>query len=83
MVCNPVIYFVATKLQRAFPAPGFRDAGNDGRLGDLLYIGNSGFCYSSSMSGSNGVYLTFTVASLYHSDAGHRAYGLQLRCLSE
>ena len=65
-----------------YPAPGFRDAGNFGRLGDLVYVGHHGFSYSSSVSGSNGVYLGFDVTWLGPSSASSRAYGFQLRCLS-
>ncbi|WP_300646482.1 hypothetical protein [uncultured Rikenella sp.] len=46
-------------------------------------VGNNGFGYSSSVSGSNGVYLGFSVTTLFPSSADSRAYGLQLRCLSE
>ncbi|WP_304708312.1 hypothetical protein [uncultured Rikenella sp.] len=66
-----------------YPAPGFRDAGNNGRLGALTNVGNYGFSYSSSVSGSTGVYLDFYVAHLNPSYANSRAFGLQLRCLSE
>ncbi len=75
-----------TKLNLLFPAspaPGYRDAGNNGRLGALAHVGNYGFGYSSSVSGSTGVYLNFDVAHLYPSYASSRAFGFQLRCLSE
>ncbi|WP_294600945.1 hypothetical protein [uncultured Rikenella sp.] len=48
-----------------------------------MSIGHYGFCYSSSVSGSGGVYLGFYVTSLNPSDASSRGHGLQLRCLSE
>ncbi len=66
-----------------YPAPGFRDVGTNGRLGDLVGVGNNGFSYSSSVSGSYGVYLGFRVTNLYPSLASSRGYGFQLRCLSE
>ena len=66
-----------------YPAPGYRDAGSNGRLGALASVGNHGFSYSSSVSGSNGVYLDFNVTSLSPSFASSRAHGFQLRCLSE
>ncbi|WP_304708213.1 hypothetical protein [uncultured Rikenella sp.] len=65
------------------PAPGFRDAGSNGRLGDLMGIGNDGFSYSSSVEDSNRVCLYFYTQRLDASYLGYRAYGLQLRCLSE
>ncbi|WP_300853248.1 hypothetical protein [uncultured Rikenella sp.] len=61
-----------------YPAPGFRERANGGPG----YVGSSGFSYSSSVSGSNGVYLNFSVTDLNPSRAHGRAYGLQLRCLS-
>ncbi|WP_300728806.1 hypothetical protein [uncultured Rikenella sp.] len=64
---------------RENPAPGFRDRANGG----LSYVDGDGFSYSSSVSGSNGVCLYFGVTNLYPNSAGHRAHGLQLRCLSE
>ena len=75
-----------TKLNLLFPAspaPGYRDAGNNGRLGALAHVGNYGFGYSSSVSGSTGVYLDFYVTGLNPSYAYLRAHGLPLRCLSE
>ncbi|WP_294596513.1 hypothetical protein [uncultured Rikenella sp.] len=48
-----------------------------------MYVGHHGFSYSSSVSGSNGVYLDFGVTYLGLSNAHSRAYGFQLRCLSE
>ncbi len=60
-------------------APGFRERAN----GVLSNVGTYGFSYSSSVSGSNGVYLDFNVTHLYSSFAYPRGYGFQLRCLSE
>ncbi|WP_300828805.1 hypothetical protein [uncultured Rikenella sp.] len=65
-------------------APGFRNAGNEtGWEGITRRIGRDGFSYSSSVSGSNGVYLNFYVTNLNPSNSNYRAYGFQLRCLSE
>ncbi len=61
------------------PAPGDRLHNS----GALFYIGNYGFSYSSSELGNNGMFLCFNMTSLNPSDATRRAYGLQLRCLSE
>ncbi|WP_300829475.1 hypothetical protein [uncultured Rikenella sp.] len=61
------------------PAPGFRERANGG----LSSVGSSGFSYSSSVGGSNGVCLHFGVTYLNPSHASSRAYGFQLCCLSE
>ncbi len=61
------------------PAPGFRSNAS----GALSSVGTDGFSYSSSVSGSNGVCLHFGVTYLNPSHASSRAYGFQLRCLSE
>ena len=66
-----------------YPAPGFRDAGNNGRLGALTGVGHYGYSWSSSFSGTSGVFLYFYSQYLNPSHAGLRAGGLQLRCLSE
>ena len=66
-----------------YPAPGFRDAGNSGRLGALADVGNNGCSWSSAVSSTSGVFLNFGVAHLYPSGANRRGYGFQLRCLSE
>ncbi len=68
-------------MRCAVPAPGFRDAGNNGKNGDLMNVGNSGFSWSSSVSGSNGVYLNFNATNLNPSNTNNRAFGLQVRCL--
>ncbi len=67
-----------------YPAPGYRDAGSrTGGEGDLWYVGYNGYSWSSSVSGSNGVYLYFNATGLNPSNASHRAYGFQVRCLQE
>ncbi len=70
------------KQYRAAP-PGYRDAGNVGRMGALTHVGNYGSCYSSSISGSKGVYLDFSAPNLRIGYASSRGHGIQLRCLSE
>ncbi|WP_304708826.1 hypothetical protein [uncultured Rikenella sp.] len=65
------------------PAPGFRDAGYYGRLGTLMSVGLDGYSWASTVSGTNGMSLAFNVTELYPSGAYNRAYGFQLRCLSE
>ena len=38
---------------------------------------------ATAVSGTNGMHLSFNVTWLYPSGADSRAYGFQLRCLSE
>ncbi|WP_298064898.1 DUF4906 domain-containing protein, partial [uncultured Rikenella sp.] len=54
-------YYVPTSgaVRAWYPAPGFRDSGNNGQDGGLMHVGNSGYSWSSAVSGSNGVYLNF------------------------
>ncbi len=66
-----------------YPAPGYRDAGNYGRLGDMNGVGNGGYSWASTVSGTNSMNLDFHVAQLYPSYVGSRGRGFQLRCLSE
>ncbi len=64
-------------------APGYRDAGNNKRFGDLMRVGSNGSCWSSAFSEAYSVFLhldTQNFASSYVTNCGH---GLQLRCLSE
>ncbi|WP_294600804.1 hypothetical protein [uncultured Rikenella sp.] len=70
-------------FQLPLAAPGFRDAGNRGRAGEPVGAGYYGYCWSSAVSGIRGVYLDFYTQSLDPVHASNRAYGLQLRCLSE
>ncbi len=65
------------------PAPGFRDAGNNGQSGNLMNVGLGGYSWSSTVSGTSGMNLNCDVAWLSPSSAYYRAHGLQLRCLSE
>ncbi|WP_300828999.1 hypothetical protein [uncultured Rikenella sp.] len=64
-------------------APGFRERDNGG----LVDVGNSGYSWSSTSYGSGGhyrgMYLDFNATALYPCYTTYRAYGLQLRCLSE
>ena len=64
-------------------APGFRDAGNRGRPGELVGAGYYGYCWSNATSGSRGMYLDFYTLSLDPVHASNRGYALPLRCLSE
>ncbi|WP_304708663.1 hypothetical protein [uncultured Rikenella sp.] len=64
-------------------APGFRDSGHHGRLGGLISVSNNGFSWSLATSSIDGLYLDFGMTALNPSNASSRAYGFQLRCLSE
>ncbi len=63
-------------------APGFRDGGNNGRLGDLGNVGREGNSWSASINDINGIYLLFDMQRLHISPV-NRSNGFQLRCLSE
>ena len=65
------------------PAPSYRDAGNNGRLGALAYVGNGGYSWSSAVSSTGGVFLYFSTQRLNPSNVDSRGHGLPLRCLSE
>ena len=64
-------------------APGFRDYGRGGAEGAARYVGSYGYSWSSATNGIYGQYLVFSVTSLSSSNALNRAFGFQLRCLSE
>ena len=66
-----------------YPAPGFRDAGNYGRLGALMHVGTNGYSWASTVSSTDGVNLGFGVVWLLFSSTSGRAAGFPLRCLSE
>ncbi|WP_294600292.1 hypothetical protein [uncultured Rikenella sp.] len=65
------------------PAPGYRDAGLSGRIGDPGDVGSSGYSWTSAVSDILGRFLWFDTKALGTSHANRRAYGFQLRCLSE
>ncbi|WP_300727512.1 hypothetical protein [uncultured Rikenella sp.] len=48
-----------------------------------MYVGSYGYSWSLTASGTNGIYLYFCAAWIDSSFAYPRAYGFQLRCLSE
>ncbi|WP_294600524.1 hypothetical protein [uncultured Rikenella sp.] len=63
----------------SFSAPGSRYHAN----GALSLIGNSGSGWSATIHTTDGLFLYFNAAALQLSGTGSRAYGFQLRCLSE
>ncbi len=65
------------------PAPGFRDAGFNSQFGALLNVGYTGCNWSSSFSGTDGVFLNFYISYLQPGHISGRAIGFPLRCLSE
>ncbi len=68
-------------LACAGPAPGYRDAGNNGLFGALGGVGNNGYSWSSAVSGTNALRLNFNSTNLDPSNATNRAHGFQVRCL--
>ncbi len=62
-----------------YPAPGYRHPTSGAPGG----VGNDGYSWSSTVSGTNGMNLHFYVTGLNPSYALSRGFGLQLRCLSE
>ncbi len=63
----------------AAPAPGSRTDGS----GMLWSVGNGGYSWSSTESGTHARYLGFGTGGVNPQASTHRAYGLQLRCLQE
>lgn len=60
------------------PVAGYRDLDN----GSLFYVGSNGYCWSSSVGGSNAISLNFNSGSagMY---GGNRADGQSVRCLKD
>ncbi|WP_294600559.1 hypothetical protein [uncultured Rikenella sp.] len=52
-------------------------------MGALMGVGSFGYSLSSQVNAINGVWLEFRPTLLEPSFTFSRAYGLQLRCLSE
>ncbi|WP_294599307.1 hypothetical protein [uncultured Rikenella sp.] len=66
-------------MHEIVPAPGRRNAFS----GDPVDVGNHGYNWSSDTGGIGSVDLYFSTKHLNPQDGPSRAYGLQLRCLSE
>ncbi len=62
-----------------YPAPGNRHV----HTGTMTGVGDIGFSQSSTIYDIRGHHLLIGVNRLYPSYTDPRAYGLQLRCLSE
>ncbi|WP_300829100.1 hypothetical protein [uncultured Rikenella sp.] len=62
-----------------YPAPGFLSHGD----GLLYQTGNYGYDWSSSVNSIGGRNLNFYTSNINPTYVGGRAYGFQLRCLSE
>ncbi len=60
-------------------APGYRGASS----GSAVSVGSSGYIWSPATNDDNGVNLSIHTTGLSPSYANYRAYGFQLRCLSE
>ncbi|WP_298081227.1 hypothetical protein [uncultured Rikenella sp.] len=52
-------------------------------MGAPVGVGNYGYNWSSSFSGTSGVFLNFGTQHLGPSYVDYHGHGLQLRCLSE
>ncbi|WP_297626097.1 hypothetical protein [uncultured Rikenella sp.] len=61
------------------PAPGYRVWDS----GEMSYVGNLGFSWSSVMNDIRGSALNFHSQGLYTNSSASRTHGFQLRCLSE
>ncbi|WP_300829576.1 hypothetical protein [uncultured Rikenella sp.] len=61
------------------PAPGYRACG----AGTQSSVGNDGYSWTSTVTDTDGIRLGFSVTWFDSSSTGSRAYGFQLRCLSE
>ena len=65
-------------------APGFRDSGwreTEGGSGKLWGVGNGGYSWSSTVSGSGVRVLDFDPTWLRPQNSNYRGYGFPLRCL--
>lgn len=62
-------------------APGYRDFGRAGYEGVVRSVGNNGYSWSSSVSGTNAFNLNFNSTNLGPSNAHNRGHGFQVRCL--
>ena len=62
-------------------APGYRDFGREGFEGVARSVGNNGYSWSSTVSGTNGFNLNFNSTWLDPSNAHNRGHGFQVRCL--
>ena len=49
----------------------------------LSLLGSVGYCWSSSVSGTNALYFYFDASSVFPANADTRAYGLAVRCLKD
>ncbi|WP_300828550.1 hypothetical protein [uncultured Rikenella sp.] len=64
-------------------APGYRGNGTNDRLGTLVVVGSDGYSWASTAIDYRSMYLHFQTTGLVSGSITSRAYGLQLRCLSE
>ncbi len=75
--------YSAGDVKAFYPAPGSRDAMSARGFGGLRDVGNNGYSWSSTVTGSNAHFLDFGYYGVGPQDGNYRAYGLQLRCLQE
>ncbi len=65
------------------PAPGYRDAMSTRGFGGLRVVGDNGYSWSSTFTGSNAHFLNFSYNGVGPQDYNSRAHGFPLRCLQE
>ncbi|WP_300829595.1 hypothetical protein [uncultured Rikenella sp.] len=63
----------------SLPAPGYRN----NRTGASGFVGSNGYMWQSAVRAFNGTNLGFSPSWLFSNGSDYRAYGFQLRCLSE
>ena len=66
---------------RAAAIPGFSPGYRNANSGALNAVGNYGYSLSSSVSGTNGMWLEFRPTLVDPGFTNNRANGLQVRCL--
>ena len=71
--------YLAGSVAAFYPAPGCRRP----YYGTLYHVGDSGYSWSSTVSGSNVRFLDFFPTWLLPQNSHSRAYGFPLRCLQE
>ncbi|WP_300601837.1 hypothetical protein [uncultured Rikenella sp.] len=52
-------------------------------MGTPASVSGNGYSWASTVSDTDGMHLSFSMAWLDPSHVSHRGHGLQLRCLSE
>ena len=72
---------VGPRIRKVARSPGRTPGLRHPYYGTLYNVGQNGYSYSSSVSGSNGLFLDFNNARVTPQNSNNRAYGFQVRCL--